>query len=909
MLSKKGEGLDASHAQQTETKIMPNLERVSRFYTSISNSGINAAWVNRTRGKRTSLGKIYRQGVIKNVGKISTPDEASQPKDFYSLFRKTESYLSKTPTLNNLSSDEVDIVTRSQNAIESASSKDDLREKVDLFGKGAKLTERDATRLKLVFAREAEINRVIGDVLLFEKTSNALNDQFSEEVETGRFILKDEQTKKPVPVPLDFIDFSSTQYKLPENITDGDNNTKAYVIRDYLVHLTNTYNQDTCLTPKFLEDLRNQIVCQLESGGPLTLSIFLSLEKFANPFDTKSSHTDMGEFQMVTEMKEFINIIKVITGQKPNIVIMNESPNNQNITNASTSLYVAEFQNLLELTGINDQVKIIPFDLNLFSSYLQTINPDTLLQYGLGSDIFSHNQEASLLPEWRANTIVSQIHSYLEQAYHGIIGQKIKLSVDNLEFSRDYKISASLPDELRKQLDGYIAKNFQIIKAEGQQTVSTELKRSVDPSVLSPSMSESLWQAVLQNLPIAPPLNDVVCKLRNYATEQAKIQGLSFRALMRMRDVFSKLFGMSFMQYVAESNNISSVAPISLSITSNGNKLSWQLGRFTHTEIFIDGKEIGGVSPEHGVGVFVNGRIVSVHWKYIQKNPEYFRPITTSINGCEVQGYLYVADGALIDIDGTVKRPGEPIPDKVWETAVKTILSGKNFGFSTGRGRESLDTDVYSEFQRYLYRQNIVLSLEQQNHFFVSANHGALQMTGINNQAIVYSQPMDTESVLRLERENKTLLGRLMSEYRKLFERSASPDQQPYDAYSYYFRSKLLLEIIQNMPELNNLSLGQIVDKINQELSEINSPVHVCQNSSGMDVVQKDVNKHLSLTTFQNEIESQQNKKIHSNSIVTVGDDPEGNDKRLVNRPMGRSDITKFGPEKVAEYIDLVLGN
>lgn len=888
---------------------MSNLEKVNGFYTSICNSGINTAWVNRMRGKKTSLGKIYRQGVIKNVGKINTPDVASQPKDFYPLFRKTESYLSKAPTLNNLSSDETDVVARSQKAIEEVSSVGDLREKVDLFGRGIKLTELDAMRLKLVFAREVEINRIIGDIVLFEKTSNALNDQFSEEAETGRFILKDGQTKKSVPVLLDFMDFSSIQYKLPENIANSDNNTKACVIRDYLVYLTTTYNQDTSLTPQFLEDLRIQIASQLESGGPLTLSIFLSLEKFANPFDTESSHVDIGEFQMATEIKEFISVIKRITGQKPSIVIMNESPNNQNITNASTSLYMAEFQNLLDLTGINDQVKIIPFDLNLFSNYLQTTNPNVLLQYGFDSNIFSYNQGTSLLPEWKANTIARQIHSYLEQAYHGIIGQQIKFVTDNLRFRRDFTISTSLPDELQKQLDGYIAKNFQAIKAEGQQTVSTELKRSVDPSVLSPSMSESLWQAILQNLPLAPPINDVAGKLRNYAAEQAKIQGLSFRALMRMRDVFSKLFGMSFMQYVVESNNISSVAPISLSITSNGNKLSWQLGRFSHTEIYIDGKEIGGVSPEHGAGVFVNGRIVSIHWKYIQKNPGYFRPIKTSINGCEINGYLYVANAALIDIDGTIKRPDEPIPDKVWETVVKTIQSGKNFGFSTGRGLESLNTDVYSEFQSYLRRQNIALSPEQQNLFFVSANHGALQMTGIYDQTIVYSQPMDIENVLRLERENKTLLGRLMSEYRKLFERSASPDQQPYDAYSYYLKSKLLQELIRSMPELGSLSLGQIVDKINQELSEVNSPVHVCQNSNGMDIVQKDVDKHLSLMTFQNGIERQQNRKIHSNSIVTVGDDPDANDSKLVNRPMGRSDITKLGPEKVAEYIDLVLGN
>jgi len=888
---------------------MSNLERVNKFYTSIQRNGINTAWINRMKGKRSSLRKTYTQGVIKNVGKISTYGEANPAKDIFSVFKKTESYLSKTPTLDNLSSDEADVVVRSQRALEESSSVDDLRERVDLFGKEMTFTDREAARLKMVFARETEINRVIKDVDLFEKTSRDLNDWFFEEAETGRFILKDSSIKKPANTPLDFIDFSSTQYQLPENIANSNNDTKAGVIRDYLVHLTTTYNQDTCLTPTFLEDLQSQILRQLKSGCPLTFSIFLSLEKFANPFDTKNSHVDMGELEMVVEMKGFINSIAQITGQKPNIVIMNESPNNQDITNASTSIYVAEFQSLINLAGINDQVKIIPFDFSLFSNYLQTVNPDTLLQYGFSPDILSHNQGAPFLPEWRASTIANQIHSYLEQAYHGIIGQRIKLSEGKLELSRDYKISTFLPNELQKQLDGYIVKNFQAIKAEGQQTVSTELKRSVDPSLFSPLMSESLWQAVIQNLPLDPPLNDVACKLRNYATEQAKIQGLSFRALMRMRDVFNKLFGVSFMQNVVESHNISSIAPISLSITSNGNKLSWQLGRFAHTEIYIDGKEVGGVSPEHGVGVFVNGRIVSIHWKYIQKNPEHFRPIVTSINGHEFQGYLYVADAALIDIDGTIKKADEPIPDKVWETVLKAILSGKHFGFSTGRSLGSLNTDVYSEFQKYLQKHNIVLSPDQQNLFFISANHGALQMTGIYNLTVVYSQPIDVDNLLRLEFDKNTLIGRLMSEYRKLFEAEASPNQQPYDRYSYYFKSKLLQELIQNMSELSNLSLGEIVEQINQELSEMNSSVHVCQNSNGMDIVQKDVDKHLSLIVFQNEIEKQKNRKIHPNTIISIGDDPGANDKRLVNRPMGRSDITKLGPERVAEYVDLALGN
>lgn len=767
-----------------------------------------------------------------------------------------------------------------------------------------RLSQRNLIHIRAILAREQAITRVRKDLGTIADIVSEKDDQLNKSPD-GLFIHTPEDNRMPIEISVDSIhaesytigqkiDLTTLSFPLPKDKQLLTVDQQAELLVNYLAQLTKSHTPEAHLSEEFLGANAEKIKSQLEEGKPLQFSMYLSMEKFTSPFDTKGSAVDFGELQIALELSALVKSVEQVTGRKPIITIMNESPSNQQYTHASEKIYKSGFFSLLKELDIENQVEIRPFTIETFSKFLE--------QRGFqGHEAISFSQKT-----W----------SILTQAYHAIhkkefykkdllISEKVVAFVEqavktNVQFPLDSDKQLVSQDTYIQQLSKYIIANHGAMRNEYMQAVRTDLHGAIDVSLLYPEMSRSLLGNAIEikNDPtIEPPVTDAeavtISKLRGQLTEQAKIQSIPFKALMRMRYVFKDMFHSPIIDpdYIA------------LSITNAKDKWSVSMGRKRESHVMMNEQELSGVGPQHGIGVMVDEHLVSLPSHVVINNPHLFHPATIQLGETTISGHIYTPEvkGALIDWDGTAKRKGERVPEVILETIAAAGDVGKFVGVATGRG-PSIQEAITGPYVDYLEKQGKTDHIET---FFVAGNNGAFGQVGIENPNVVYQYPLDIQALQTLPEH--TMLFRFISNYI-----GGSPTlenlQIHIDNYCMYVEDESKIETLADREGFPYIP--QFIAKINQELQFLNLPFHLKSNGTGgIDITSDQANKGEAVKAFAQHLSQIKGEHISPHQILTVGDQgtPWGNDYELVNKAGGFTKITEKGPEAVAKRISGAL--
>lgn len=340
--------------------------------------------------------------------------------------------------------------------------------------------------------------------------------------------------------------------------------------------------------------------------------------------DTRSSDLDFGELEAALELKLLVDNVKAITGQDPTITIVDESPANTHYTNGTT--YADKMMTVCTELGIGENVKIVPFGRDFFLNYLEENAGCDREQAELTFDVLFGSLR-SVYEGIRRKTInLNTLREHVAQVATTIIE---KNGQADLAGGIDFNY-------LLGEMCERIATNFDVIEnVEIPQVAKTE-PHAVDPSLLFPGMSAQMWRyaTMREELPadMGKQTRELIASIRGSIMDQAALQGLEFKALMRMRYIFQWIF-----QKPVLDPDI-----IPLSITNTPNKLSIPMGRNGKSGIILEGEEVRGVTPQHGVGVLVKDKIVCIKWDTIARNPDAFRPGHVTLpGGTVIKGYIY----------------------------------------------------------------------------------------------------------------------------------------------------------------------------------------------------------------------------------------------------------------------------
>lgn len=439
--------------------------------------------------------------------------------------------------------------------------------------------------------------------------------------EHGRMIFRSPYRQLPVMLEHRWLD-SCDLPCLPstDRSASSDIPLRAAKVADYLVRVTRTHTADAQIDSTAHEALRRKIFKELQGGKGLSFSVYLSLEKFPAPRDTASSVPDLGEARMVSELKTFIDTVQTLSGTYPSIIIMNESAANRAFTNAAVESYSARFRALLRTLGLEERVKIVDFDRDLFVAHLQRNGRSAADAAKFFDDSFQ------LLRDLYADIFSNQ----LPQGARAAIDQHIKQRYPHYS------------SEISGGVAAFVERNFDTIRVEVTQSVNTERNGAVDPSLLMPSMPHELLSEALGAGNSSPSSAAAIGAFRRLMLMQAQLQGPFFKALMRMRYL---------VQEAAGAGPLLPAEVIPISITNAPNKLSISLGRSARSGVTLNGQEIRGVSPQHGVGVVAQGRIVSIPWHCILQNSGEFHPATLQIGHTRLPGFVRTMRALVIDLD------------------------------------------------------------------------------------------------------------------------------------------------------------------------------------------------------------------------------------------------------------------
>lgn len=838
---------------------MPNLERIQRFNQATE------GYKPEDRGSKSSVVRtMYEQNVRQRLKVLDKrPD---------SLFGAVVSYDMAGANLPLLGTDK-ELMDRAKNAAsdrqEGGTSPKKSAEVFSLRFYNGMLTDGERIRLKAIIAREQAIKTSLGELRPIIEAVQRQKDHFSISPEDGRFLLKEEVKREPIEYDFKHLfRIKDLLLDVPEEVRHLSPEKQASFIADCLVNLARRHTPDAVLDDKFIQGTQAAIAESLKDGKPLCFSVFLSMEKFANPFDTKDSHVDFGELQMALEMSAFISNIEKVTGKKPTLIVMNESPVTQQFTHASEVIYRTEFLNLLHALGIQDQIEFVNFDFDFFKEYLQN--------RGYSS--------------YESNMLTTKIFDVMRKAYFGISERKVKKEniAELVETSKNGE-NVGLPENIANKLGAFLEENFDALAKETEQAIQTESKRSIDPSILFPKMSESLWSLALDKVEASEEMKATKGSLKRFILEQAKMQGLFFKALMRMRYAYKEIFG----------DPVLSSEIIPLSITNAPNKWSIPFGRYPKTDVVIDSKEVSGVGPQHSAGVINNGRIISIPWDIIVKNPDSFHAAEINLGETKVSGYIHTKKGVVTDWDGTLDTS-----DKTFYTIYNIMKRGIPFGIATGRGQESIQRRILTPFKEFLTLNG--LSVDDRL-LYISGNNGAVATVGIEKPKRLYELPLDIQHILNLP--EGTELRELVEAYvggELTLERLQETDG--YDEFCLYLEKQILPRAIEKLG-LQDIPLAFLVSSINKDLKHNRIPVRAVLNTEGIDIVHENATKGLAMSRYREYYGRITGKKLHTDHILSIGDNPEGNDYELVARPSGNSEITKQGVEEVTIYINKQLNN
>ncbi len=730
------------------------------------------------------------------------------------------------------------------------------------------LTYEGRLRLKTILAEERAAKLSLRELSPIKEAVDKQGDPFSVSPKDGRFLLVRESESKPINYALKHLfGIKNLLVDTPINVEDLSLEQKAEFATNYLISLTRNHTPNADLDDQFIKGVKATITEQLQHDSLLKFSVFLSMEKFANPFDTKDSNIDFGELQIALEMSAFIRNIERVTGHRPILTIMNESPINQQFTHASETAYRMGFVKLLQALGVEEQVKFVNFDLDFFSQYLQ--------DRGYSSA--------------DAGALTKGIFDVMLKTYHAISERKDKK--DNITKAVDNQTKETgLPEDVAQKLGTFLKENFGVIVKESEQAIQTESNKSIDPSLLFSKMSESLWQYALDKTKTPEEMKKVRGDLKRFVIEQAKLQGFFFKALMRMRYAYKAIFN----------DPVISSEVIPLSITNAPNKLSVPFGRYPKTGIIIDGKEVKGVGPQHGVGVINNGTIFSIPWDIIAKNPDSFHPAVINLGETQTPGYIHTKKGVVVDFDGTVRGA-----ENLFPTIHSFISTGRPFGIATGRSQESIQRLIFNPFQEFL--KNNDLPVIDDRLLFVAGNNGAVSTIGVENPQILHQVPLDMKQVVDLP--EKTLLKKLVEAYiGEPLSLERLQEMDLYDKYCLYLEGEMLPKAIAKL-KIEGIPLTELAKMINKELVDNRIPIQAIVNTEGIDVVSTKASKARAMVLYRQHFREVTGKKPHANEILSVGDNPEGNDRKLVNRPSGNSVITQQGPDEVILFVNSNLNN
>jgi hypothetical protein len=663
---------------------------------------------------------------------------------------------------------------------------------------------------------------------------------------------------------------------------------RAALVVNYLAGLTLSHTSSAHLSADAIGALRTKIESALISrpAHPLQFSIYTSFEKFAYPLDTRDSNVDPSEIRVAVELKNLIRAVETITGIRPTIILVNESTANGKFTAGDFKRYASQMQELFAGFGIEKQVQVQDFGTKFFVDYLE--------RQGVSSQ---------LAPE-----VVRDLLGTLQRIYrdllHGGGADLLKhQSPESAAALREYLAKVVLP-EARPHLETvlrFVQQHGGAMQQEAFQAIRTEAQGGVDAALLLPVASEKLLRQCMGDTDLSS-LSESFQPIRSWILKQAEEQGVSFKAVMRLRHLMREIFG----------DSVLSDQVVPLSITNAKDKLSIPLGRSADTELILEPrgtKSVAGVSPQHGTGVVTQrGTIVAVPFSVVREHPQRFRPITVSLNGSETPGYLALADGALVDLDGTLKPHDQELSPEVLAVIAKTLESGIPFGFATGKGRESVQRHIRDPLIRFLESQGRNPNDDCYQTFFVGGNNGAWASTGLASVTFTDERRIDLATLQRLPESStaRELIASYLGVSPSALITADTFKVEDRDEFSLYLEPSPLRQVLEKYGYRSSAEV--IASLLNGDFEQYQVPLRAHANSGFIDIVDELADKGRSAELYHAHLEQVLRRPVNPFNIFRCGDSPAGNDMQLLRGGVGRSvELTSQGPVAVAQWISLIL--
>ena len=274
--------------------------------------------------------------------------------------------------------------------------------------------------------------------------------------------------------------------------------------------------------------------------------------------------------------------------------------------------------------------------------------------------------------------------------------------------------------------------------------------------------------------------------------------------------------------------------------------------------------------------------------------------------------------GVIVDLDRTVKEPGKPLKEEVFDTMYQT-MQRTVFGFATGRSIPSIQRIITEPYQNYLASRNLNVDPKR---LFIAGNNGAFAFAGFKPADKLYERPLDIQEVLRLP--ETTILSRITHAYVGTpFTLEGMNGMDSFDDYCFYLEHPRVSEILMQLGI--NESHELLVRRINTEIQHANISIRTqnlannsdnkpfelraLANTDGIDIVNRQVSKATAYEAYRAHTSSTLGVPVEKGQILAIGDSPDGNDRELTTRPGGVSDITRHGPQAVLEFIKQTVLN
>lgn len=717
------------------------------------------------------------------------------------------------------------------------------------------------------------------DPVLRVLTEEGRTDLFSHEAHSGRCVLPLGGVGHCLPLSARSLSTNGLE-QLAISSPGQTTSSQAEQIVSYLAGITRRHSHDVQLADEFLAKMTGQIARQIESGNPLRFSLYLTLDSFPHALDTRQSVPHTGELQFVRELAYLSDQVFKATGVRPQFTIIDEALAVPQFSNSGRTGYLSRYTDMVRAYGLEESLTIVPLNYGFFEQFLT----------GRG------------VTEPEAKPLVQGVHQLLQEAYRQVIHGKITAQTsgdqifDLLAGTHAAK-SCGVSEEIQREVSLFVAKNWDPIHRECAQGVKTERLACIDSSILYPCMSERVLRHALNGTgELTRDELAASTALSSNLREQAKVQSITFKSLMRMRYFFTGHFGGSLLP--------SDVVP--LSITSAPNKFS--IGRNQSDALPIEGDDLRGVGshPQHGFGVVYNGAVTTVPWSEIVDRPDQFHFVTVQGDGIEVEAAVLTMRAVLSDLDRTLKDQGQAVSDDVFALMYDCQVRGIPFGIATGRSIESTYRLVIDPYLDYLSRTGLPRLMEAEHLLYFAANNGAKLWTGLSDQTPRRSTELDLAQLLTLP------LASNWSQFLRAYCGSESPSvgasevAPHHDKHCLYLAGERL-EDAKKTSGMGFLNMYEMTAAFNREFVAHGVQATAQYNGNSIDIVPRGVDKGAALADFEAYVATLRDRPVRRERILCLGDQPEGNDGPMLSHRGGNSYITDFGAAAVAQFARAML--